>query len=61
MVVGSALNVASLDELAQFSKSKPGTLSYSALAIPMQITIENWKKKNGGISSMSPFAAAATW
>lgn len=47
MVVSSALNVASLDELAQVSKSKPGTLSYSALAIPMQITIENWKKKTG--------------
>src|SRR5262249_3385411 len=24
-----------------------GTLSYSALAIPMQITLENWKKKSG--------------
>jgi tripartite-type tricarboxylate transporter receptor subunit TctC len=47
MVVSSALNVASLDALAQASKSKPGTLSYSALAIPMQITIENWKKKIG--------------
>jgi len=47
MVVSSALNVSSLDELAQHSKSKPGTLSYSALAIPMQITIENWKKKTG--------------
>jgi tripartite-type tricarboxylate transporter receptor subunit TctC len=47
MVVSSALNVASLDELAQASKAKPGTLSYSALAIPMQITIENWKKKTG--------------
>src|SRR5215467_12851804 len=47
MVVSSALNIASLDELAQASKSKPGTLSYSALAIPMHITIENWKKKTG--------------
>ena len=47
MVVSSALNVASLDELAQVSKVKPGTLSYSALAIPMQITVENWKKKTG--------------
>ena len=47
MVVSSALNVASLDELAQVSRAKPGTLSYSALAIPMQITIENWKKKTG--------------
>jgi tripartite-type tricarboxylate transporter receptor subunit TctC len=47
MVVSSALNVNSLDELAALSKQKPGTLSYSALAIPMQITIENWKKKTG--------------
>jgi tripartite-type tricarboxylate transporter receptor subunit TctC len=45
MVVSSALNVKTLDELAALSKAKPGTLSYSALAIPMQITIENWKKK----------------
>jgi tripartite-type tricarboxylate transporter receptor subunit TctC len=47
MVVSAALNVKSLDELAALSKSKPGTLSYSALAIPMQITVENWKKKTG--------------
>jgi tripartite-type tricarboxylate transporter receptor subunit TctC len=47
MVVSSQLNVKTLDELAALSKSKPGTLSYSALAIPMQITIENWKKKTG--------------
>ena len=47
MVVSAALNVKSLDELASLSKAKPGTLSYSALAIPMQITIEQWKKKTG--------------
>ena len=47
LVVSSALNVTSLDELAALSKAKPGTLSYSALAIPMQITFENWKKKTG--------------
>src|SRR5215831_13513804 len=47
MVVSSQLNVASLDELAAVSKSRPGELSYSALAIPMQITFENWKKKTG--------------
>ncbi len=47
MVVSSALNVSSLDELATLSKAKPGALSYSALAIPMQITVENWKKKTG--------------
>ncbi len=47
LVVSSALNVGSLDELAALSKTKPGTLSYSALAIPMQITIEKWKQKTG--------------
>ena len=47
MVVSAALNVKTLDELAALSKAKPGTLSYSALAIPMQITIEQWKKKTG--------------
>ena len=47
MVVSSKLNVKSLDELATLSKAQPGTLSYSALAIPMQITFENWKRKSG--------------
>jgi tripartite-type tricarboxylate transporter receptor subunit TctC len=47
MVVSSKLGVDSLDDLAALSRKKPGTLSYSALAIPMQITIENWKKKTG--------------
>src|SRR5215468_6983983 len=47
LVVSAALNVSSLDELAALSKAKPGTLSYSALAIPMQITLEQWKQKTG--------------
>src|SRR2546425_4167557 len=47
LVVSSALNVGTLDELAALSKAKPGTLSYSALAIPMQITMEQWKQKTG--------------
>jgi tripartite-type tricarboxylate transporter receptor subunit TctC len=47
MVVSSQLNVKSLAELAALSKTKASTLSYSALAIPMQITFENWKKKSG--------------
>ncbi len=47
LVVSAALNVGSLDELAALSKAKPGTLSYSALAIPMQITMEQWKQKTG--------------
>src|SRR5258706_6856964 len=47
LVVSSALNVNSLSELAALSKAKPGTLSYSVLAIPMQITFESWKKATG--------------
>src|SRR5258708_1565147 len=47
LVVSSALGVNSLGELAALSKAKPGTLSYSVLAIPMQITFENWKKTTG--------------
>jgi tripartite-type tricarboxylate transporter receptor subunit TctC len=47
MVVSSSLHVDSLDEIAKLSKAKGGSLSYSALAVPMQITIENWKKKTG--------------
>ena len=54
MVVSAALGVNSLDELAALSKSKPGTLSYSVLAIPMQITFENWKKKTGADVVMVP-------
>ncbi len=47
MVVSAKLNVGSLAELAALSKSKPGTLSYSALAIPMQITMDRWTKQTG--------------
>src|SRR5712691_2578357 len=47
LVVSTALKVGSLDELAALSKARPGTLSYSALAIPMQITMEKWKQKTG--------------
>src|SRR5829696_8275723 len=54
LVVSSALGVNSLSELAALSKSKPGTLSYSVLAIPMQITFENWKKKTGADVVMVP-------
>src|SRR4029078_4418159 len=54
LVVSSALGVKSLDELAALSKAKPGTLSYSVLAIPMQITFENWKKKTGADVIMVP-------
>ena len=54
LVVSSALGVNSLDGLAALSKAKPGTLSYSVLAIPMQITFENWKKKTQADVVMVP-------
>ena len=54
LVVSSALGVKTLDELAASSKAKPGTMSYSVLAIPMQITFENWKKKTGADIVMVP-------
>jgi tripartite-type tricarboxylate transporter receptor subunit TctC len=54
LVVSSALDVGSLDALAALSKARPGTLSYSALAIPMQITFENWKKATGADIVMVP-------
>jgi len=47
MVVSAKLGVKNLDELARLSKEKSGTLSYSALSVPMQIGIEEWKKKSG--------------
>jgi len=59
LVVSSALNVKSLSELAALSKSKPGTLSYSVLAIPMQITFENWKKSTGADIVMVPSRGGA--
>jgi tripartite-type tricarboxylate transporter receptor subunit TctC len=59
MVVSSALGVKSLDELAAASKAKPGTLSYSVLAIPMQITFENWKKKTGADIVLVPSRGGA--
>jgi tripartite-type tricarboxylate transporter receptor subunit TctC len=47
MVASAKLGVGSMDELATLSKTKPGTLSYSALAIPMQIMMDQWVKKTG--------------
>jgi tripartite-type tricarboxylate transporter receptor subunit TctC len=47
MVVSSQLNVGSLAELAALSKAKPGTLNFTALSIPMQLMMEDWKKKTG--------------
>ena len=59
MVVSAALGVGSLDLLAAASKAKPGTLSYSVLAIPMQITFENWKQKTGADIVLVPSRGGA--
>ena len=40
--------------LRRCPRAKPGTLSYSVLAIPMQITFENWKKTTGADIVMVP-------
>ena len=47
MVVSAQLNVKTLDELAALSKTKPKTLNYTALSIPMQLMMDNWKKRTG--------------
>jgi tripartite-type tricarboxylate transporter receptor subunit TctC len=59
MVVSSALGVGTLDQLAAASKAKPNTMSYSVLAIPMQITFENWKKQTGADIVLVPSRGGA--
>jgi len=59
MVVSAALGVKTLNELAAASKAKPRTMSYSVLAIPMQITFENWKKQTGADIVLVPSRGGA--
>jgi tripartite-type tricarboxylate transporter receptor subunit TctC len=59
MVVSAALGVKTLAELAAASKAKPGTMSYSVLAIPMQITFENWKRQTGADIVLVPSRGGA--
>ena len=47
IVASAALNVHSLAELAAASKAAPGKLSYTALSVPLQMFMEEWKKKTG--------------
>jgi tripartite-type tricarboxylate transporter receptor subunit TctC len=47
IVASATLKVRSMAELAAASKAAPGKLSYSALSVPMQMFIEEWKKKTG--------------
>lgn len=47
MVVSAKLKVKSLEDLAAYARQNPNSLNYSALATPMQITMDAWKKKVG--------------
>jgi tripartite-type tricarboxylate transporter receptor subunit TctC len=55
LVVSSALNVRTLDELAVLSKAKPGTLSYTVPSIPLALLMEQWKEKSGADLVRVPF------
>ena len=55
LAVSSKLNVATLDQLAAYSKAHPGTLSYTAAAIPHQAFMESWKERSGADIVRVPF------
>jgi tripartite-type tricarboxylate transporter receptor subunit TctC len=55
MAVSADLKVSTFEELAALSRSKPGTLSYSAPAVPHQIFIEEWKARSGADIVRVPF------
>ena len=55
LVVNSSLKVKSLAELAALSKAKPGTLSYSAPAAPLQLFMDNFSKQHGADLVRVPF------
>ncbi len=55
LVVSSKLNVSTLDQLAAYSKANPGTLSYTAAAIPHQAFVEGWKNESGADIVRVPF------
>jgi tripartite-type tricarboxylate transporter receptor subunit TctC len=55
MAVSAELRVSTFDELAALSKAKPGTLSYSAPAVPHQIFLEEWKARTGADIVRVPF------
>ena len=55
LVVNSSLKVKTLAELAALSKAKPGTLSYSAPAAPLQLFMETFNKEHGADLVRVPF------
>jgi tripartite-type tricarboxylate transporter receptor subunit TctC len=59
LVVASALAVNKLDELAALSKAKPGTLSYTAPSIPLQLFMVRVPFK-GGAEAVNGVLSGAT-
>jgi tripartite-type tricarboxylate transporter receptor subunit TctC len=59
LVVHSALNVKTLDELAAVSKAKPKTLSYVAPGAAHALFMEKWKEASGADIVRVPFRAGA--
>ena len=55
LAVNSSLKVKSLADLAALSKAKPGTLSYSAPAVPLALFMDNFNKENGADLVRVPF------
>ena len=55
LAVNSSLKVKSLADLAALSKEKPGTLSYSAPAVPLALFMDNFNKENGTDLVRVPF------
>ena len=47
LVVNSALNVRTVDELVALSKAKAGTLSYTAPSLPLSLYLERLKRERG--------------
>lgn len=55
LVASASLNVTTLEQLADYSKAHPKTLSYTAAAIPHQLFIENFKAETGADIVRVPF------
>jgi tripartite-type tricarboxylate transporter receptor subunit TctC len=55
LVVSASLKVKTLPGLIALSKAKPGTLSYSTAAVPLEVFIERLKKDTGADVVRVPF------
>jgi len=55
LVVNAALNVKTVDQLVALSKSKAGTLSYTAPSLPLAIYLEKLKRERGADWVAIPF------